>query len=1464
MSEGRYNDTRPRNGLEIAVIGMAGRFPGAQDVAEFWRNLQDAKESIRPLEPDELRERGVAEAELNSPDFVAVGADIEGSDLFDAEFFGYSPSEAELLDPQQRVFLECAWHALEDAGYTPGTEAKPGAVGVYAAAGMNGYLRNIAASQRIRSTVTPYEVFTANDKDFLATRVAFKLDLRGPAITVQTACSSSLVALHLASQALLSGECDIALAGGVALSSQNGYRALSGSILSPTGQCRAFSSDADGTVTGNGVAIVALKRLEDALRDGDRIDAVIKGSAINNDGGGKASYTAPDVGAQSDVIAEALAAAEVDAKTISYVEAHGTGTNLGDPVEFTALTRAFQRDTLDVKFCSLGSVKTNIGHLDTAAGIAGLIKTVLMLRDRTLVPSLNFSGPNSRIDLASSPFEIVTEKRVWESHGPLRAGVSSFGIGGTNAHVILEEPPSEHLAEAVNPQPQLLTLSAKSASALSALALRLAERLEEEPTDLASTAVTLEQARASFAWRGRVVAQSSEQAAAALRNIESKREFAPGEQKQAVFLFPGQGAQMPGMGAALIGTVTEARDVWDRAKAHLGEEAVARLLDPDTDINQTQNAQLALFLNEYALAKVWMSRGVPPSALLGHSVGELTAACIAGVFTFEDGLDLVEARARLMQSAEPGAMLSVLHTDQPIEDLLAEGAEIAAVNGPWLTTVAGSFEGIAATEARLAAAGLSSKRLSTSHAFHSASMEDAATAFEAEVARKPLSAPNIPILSNVTGKWLKEGEAKSPRYWGRQLRQPVQFGSCLTVARGLPNPVFIEVGHGGTLSRLVEFQGEARTVPGLKGGAEEAAQLLDAMGEAWCAGINVGRRAFGTHKSYRISLPGYPFERRRFWIEPDRDAADQQTLIKTTEAKLYAPVWERTALPKAAKKSGRTWIVIGGDRKGASLAEALERGGDDAYRVTFAETFSEPGYRQFTIGAGQKVDSTALLTTLKDRGSQPSDLVFFVEGLPEARHADQDPLLSLISALSEDEKPCRLTVVTCGAADVTGIEELKPLQAVFHGMAQVAGQEYPWLGSRVIDLDPSDNGRPRDLADDLRTALLKSEAPSVARRGGHFWVLHHREQPSSPDPEALRRSGVYVVLGHVAEGLGRVWAHRLADNGSFRLALIEHEDAKPLALPSNNKVLQIKADCTDANAVGNALDEIVSQWGRIDGLFLSTPLSDQRSASPLSILGSEQFDRVSMTCVKPVMAVASAVEKRRIGFVFLQSSLARAIGGVGLAVYAGGHYHSEAVAAAQNKNRSTDWFALGCDVLSGDDTSNAEDTALTAEQVWAATCQMLGLRFVGVSALSRGDLDARRAHWLNPSPRDAVETNSGTARKRPDLDTPFAAPKTGLEAEVAVILQDLLGLDRIGANDGFFELGGHSLLAIRAIARLRQAYPVDIEMRELLVDNPSASSIARLIETKLEEDAELAALVDEVSNVSETELASLLREDATS
>jgi acyl transferase domain-containing protein/thioesterase domain-containing protein len=873
----------------IAVIGYSGRFPGARNVEEFWHNLRNGVESIRRFSDDELKALGIGKELYGHPHYVKAGSVIEGLDLFDAEFFGYSPREAQLTDPQQRIFLECAWEALEQTGCDP--ERYEGLIGVFAGCGPNRYLNGLAQNPDPSRITEAFQVDIGNEKDYIATRVAYKLNLRGPSLTVQTACSTSLVAVHLACQNLLTYQCDMALAGGVTLNprQRGGYFHEEGMIPSPDGHCRAFDAKANGTVIGEGAGIVVLKRYSEAVADGDSIHAIIRGSAINNDGSLKVGFTAPSVTGQADVIAMAQGLSDVTADRISYVETHGTGTPLGDPIEIAALTQAFRKTTDRKGYCAIGSVKTNMGHLDAAAGVTGLLKTVLMLEHRKIVPSLHFETPNPNIDFESSPFYVNTQLREWESNGlPRVAGVSSFGIGGTNAHVILEEPPAVQQAGEAHSW-QLLPISARSEKALKHMAANLAEHLEKHSDiPIADAAFTLQSGRREFSHRSFAVCRNPAEAVEKLRRPlprgSASREERAGRNGLA-FLFSGQGSQYAGMGWGLYQAEPLYRAEIDRCcdiihpwlSSDLRELLYAAGKDTGEagrQITLTQNAQAALFVTEYALAKLAMARGCEPSALAGHSIGEYVAACVAGVFRLEDALATVAIRGKLMGSLPPGAMLAVFLPEERLKTYIGSGLSIAVINSPGLCVVSGTLEAVEKLQARLSCEGVDSRLLHTSHAFHSEMTDPICDVFARHMKTLNLSRPAIPMLSNVTGTWIRAEEASDPLYWVRHLRHPVRFSDCLGELFRDPGRILLEIGPSRMLSTLaLQHPGKPPQQPAISlmrhpsESKDDVECFLEAFGQLWSAGFSPDwSRLRGEGPRQRVPLPTYPFERKRHWL----------------------------------------------------------------------------------------------------------------------------------------------------------------------------------------------------------------------------------------------------------------------------------------------------------------------------------------------------------------------------------------------------------------------------------------------------------------------------------------------------------------------------------------------------------------------------------------------------------------------
>ena len=878
--------------LDIAVIGMCGRFPKARNLDVFWQNLRDGIESISFFSNQELESFGVDPSLLSNPNYVKANAVLEDIELFDASFFDYSPKIAEIMDPQHRLFLETAWEALENAGYD--SKTYEGRISTYGSTSISSYfLFNLFSNTELVKLVGLDQIRHNNRTDNLTTRVAYKLDLKGSAITVQTGCSSSLVAVHLACQSLIDRECDMALAGGVSVTAlqKTGYFYQEGGILSPDGHCRAFDAQAKGTVGGDGVGIVILKRLADALADGDYIHAVIKGSAINNDGSSKVGYTAPSIDGQAKVIAEALAIARIKSEMVSYVEAHGTGTVLGDPIEIAALTKSFRARTEKKNFCAIGSVKTNIGHLDTASGVAGLIKTILALKHKQIPPSLHFEQPNSEIDFANSPFYVNTTLSDWKTNGtPRCAGVSSFGIGGTNAHVILEEAPIVEPSGPARPW-QLLLLSAKTSTALEIATANLATHLKQHPDlNLADVAYTLDVGRRDFDHRRMLVCQDLEDAVKALSPLDPQQVFTHYQKPcnlSVVFMFPGQGAQYVEMGRELYQSEPIFREQVDQCcellKLHLGVDlrsvlypSKELLQDATQQLKQTHITQPALFVIEYSLAQLWIAWGVRPSAMIGHSIGEYVAACLAGVFSLEDALALVVARGQLMQQMPAGDMLAVPLPEKEVRSMLGEEVALAAINAPSLCVLSGLRLPIDELHNRLTKQGIDCRRLHTSGAFHSQMMDPIIEPFMAQVQKINLKAPQIPFVSNVTGTWMTKTEATDPSYWARHLRQTVRFAEGVALLLQTPEQILLEIGPGRTLSTLAGKQKEAQqlVLSSLRHPQEQQSDvvlLLNTLGKLWLNGIQVDWSGFyANEQRYRIPLPTYPFDRKKYWIESSK------------------------------------------------------------------------------------------------------------------------------------------------------------------------------------------------------------------------------------------------------------------------------------------------------------------------------------------------------------------------------------------------------------------------------------------------------------------------------------------------------------------------------------------------------------------------------------------------------------------
>ena len=1188
--------------IDIAIVGMACRFPGADDIDSFWCNLREGVESISFFSDYELIERGVPAELLNDPHYIRAGAHVNDADCFDASFFGYTPREAAETDPQHRLFLEVAWQALENAGYDASRYAD--LIGVYAGCGMNTYLMlNLLASERMdRQDISALQgLMSGNNNDSITTTVAYKLNLRGPAITVQTACSTSLAAVHVACRGLLNHEADMAIAGGawINLLHENGYYYQPGAILSPDGHCRAFDAKAEGTVVGSGVGVIVLKRLTDALTDGDTIHAVIKGSAINNDGSSKIGYTAPSIEGQAEVIMAAHAIAGVSADTISYIETHGTGTIIGDPIEVAALTQAFRESTSRQRFCGIGSVKTNVGHLDAAAGVAGLIKTVLSLEHRILPPSLNFKQPNPQINFSSSPFYVNTTSKAWPSSStPRRAGVSSFGIGGTNVHMIVEEAPSAS-PSGLSRNWQILMISARSQEALEKAVIRLQGHMtthSQQP--LADTSYTLQIGRKHFSYRAIALCHDHADAVAVLKNRDSDRfmmqKVALGS-RPVTFMFPGQGAQYVDMALDLYQHEPIFREQFDRCllllKPHIDFDLL-KLLYPETDkehisasmqLAQTKVAQPVLFVIEYTLAKLWMSWGIEPASLIGHSIGEYVAACLAGVLSLQDALQIVAMRGRLLQKMEPGAMMTVMLPESELAPYLVEGCDLAAVNGPALCVLSGPIGVIQTVEEKLVKNGIVTRRLHVSHAFHSEMVNSILQSFVATVAKVKLHKPKIPFFSNVSGDWINPQQAMDAAYWGQHLRGTVKFNDGLQELLSNPAQVLLEVGPGETLTTLAQrhplVKSEQLILSSLphpnKGNLTQKHFYLS-LGKLWLSGLRINWESFYTYECRRrIPLPTYPFERQSYWVKPANSPVQSPPRINSYSAMgsrdlkrktkhtiddwLYTSSWQRDnaiELNRVIAEGGASYLILADENiVSVTLTEQLSLLDIDIIVVSSGATFQRRNKQSYSVRPNEINDFKLLFQHILDSGKTVSHIFHLWSLTQTDKIKSQEESLTRnfyslcylakslenFSKLIPLDKRLDITVVTNQLADVTGVEILNPEKALLQGPCKVIPQEYPNLNCRIIDIESQtfDTGAGNRL---VKQILCESQADSntstVAYRGPYRWTQQFKPiQYSTAIRNRFKHEGVYLITGGLG-GIGLTLAGYLARTQQAKLVLL--------------------------------------------------------------------------------------------------------------------------------------------------------------------------------------------------------------------------------------------------------------------------------------------------------------------------------------
>jgi acyl transferase domain-containing protein len=1543
--------TERENTTGVAIIGMAGRFPGAATLDQLWRNLADGVESISFFGPGELAAAGVDPALAADRRYVPARGVLAGAESFDAAFFGLTPKEAELMDPQHRVLLECAWEALEQAGY-----ANPGAGGrtaVFAGAGLNTYLlHNLLPDRELLASAGELQAILLNNNDFLTTRISYKLDLRGPSALVQTACSTGLMAVHMACQSLLGGECDMALAGAVSITFPQvaGYLHQEGGVMSPDGHCRAFDAQAGGAVEGAGAGMVVLKRLADALADGDFVHAVIRGSAANNDGASRAGFTAPSVGGQSEVIRESLLMADVDPRTVTYVEAHGSGTPLGDPIEIAALTQAFEASTAESGpggRCAVGSVKTNVGHLNTAAGIAGLLKTVLALKHRAIPPSLHFASPNPQIDFRGGPFYVNTTLAPWESAGPRRAGVSSFGLGGTNVHAVLEEAPEPAPSGPARPW-QLLVLSAKSAAALDTAAADLATYLEARPdldrADLADIAWTLQAGRRLFPHRRALVCRDAADARALLTTPDPARvaEAVEGSSgRPVVFLFPGLGDHYVDMGRELYAREPRFREELDRCadfltpllgldlrEAIFASDADARTRGAGTGtdlkallrrsgggevedealrrLSRTKVAQPALFAVEYALAQLLLSWGIRPAAMIGYSIGEYVAACLAGVLSLEDALTLVALRAREIEELPGGAMLAVPLPEAEVRPFLQGDLALAATNGPHFCVVGGPAEAIARLEAELAGRGAACLRLHATHAFHTPALAPALAPFLQAARQVRFQAPKIPFLSNVTGTWITEAEATDPGYWGRHMVGTVRFAEGLAELLADPARVLLEVGPGSTLSTLARQHpqvGAVAAIPAMRRASDQRSDtvhLLDALGRLWVAGVTIDWPAFHAGGGRRrVPLPTYPFERQRYWIDPPvagGTPALPASPVAAAPARradvadwFYLPVWREAPagapLARLAREAGPWLLFLDREGIGERLVAQLQGAG--------AEVATVPAGK---FGPG---DYGRLLRELRTNGRFPRRVVHLWSvgtgetGFEAAQEAGLLSLVHLAHAIGEEghSEPLALLVVSSGVQAVGEGDPVEPARATLLGACRVIPQEYVHVSCRSVDVTIPAPGSP---AADRLAAQLLSEAlagrpgdTQIALRGRRRFVRAYEPVPLGAVGEEgtapLRRDGVYLVTD-VLHGIGLPLAETLRRNLGCRLALLlppgrspESPGERLAALAATPDVLLLTADLTSAADLRAAAAKVRERFGTLSGVFHTAAAF---SGGLLQLKTPETLPAVFGAQARGALAVVEAFADLPLEFLVLSSSTSAVTGGFGqvdpaaAGALLGALAERAAGAGAAILTIDWDpyqwesWLAAGLadsPALQAGLTGNLATYGISPGESLEALSRLLaaGLPRAVVSAEDLGAVIAQTDAFHAADLLASVGRGAASRAPRPPGAGPYVPPGDEVEAALARIWEELFGIERIGVEDDFLALGGHSLLAIQVTTQIRNTLGVDLPVSALF-EQPTLALLAGRIreergETASAETAEdLDDLLSQVEELSPEEVQALL------
>lgn len=1443
---------------DLAIVGISGKFPKSENIDEFWQNLVDGNALIHSYTDEELISLGVEKHTLQDENFVKVTSQMDGSESFDYSFFGYSQSEAKVMDPQARVMHEQVWLALEDANLAKSASKN---IGLYLSASDNPEWRSYALLNK-NEKVNPLMKAKLSNKNNMSTLISYSLNLKGPSYYIDTESSSSLVAIHLACRSLLMRECAVAVAGGVSIKSRNGYgyHYLEGMFYSKDGSCKTFDASSSGTVPAEGVGAIVIKRLENAIEDNDRIYAVIKSSAVNNDGNRKIGYIAPSVQGQYECIRMAHKIAGVKPSAISYVEAHGTGTVVGDPIEMKALNKAFASQ--EDHQCPIGSVKTNMGHLDRASGVAGVIKTTLALKNKMIPASLNFEMANPEIDFDSGPFFVNTALRKWDKPqtGLRHAGVSSFGFGGTNAHIVLSEFEQEKKSESSSRPYQLLTYSAKSSSALNKYEEKLKSCLQEIETEhLPNIAFTQNTGREDFKYRKFIVADTKSAGVDRLHEnklkepIETER-----SRKNMVFMFPGQGSQYYKMAFDIYQQEACFKEIMDRGFELLQQEtgtdykAILGYSDLETSneelINQTQYTQPLLFLVEYALSKLLMKWGITPNTMIGHSLGEYVAACISGVFSFEDALRIVSKRGKLMGALEKGSMVAIGASVTDIKDLLVDGLSVAAVNTSDSCVVSGEPNKIEALVEKLSAKGVQSSQLKTSHAFHSAMMDEMLVSFEDELSNISFSEPSIPFISNLTGKVIQVSEATSKKYWLAHLRQTVNFSEGLKTILKKDTSIFTEVGPGKTLSVFLNQQEKKGVAVALLKRVKEVANdnetLTNGIGRLWSLGAQINWETYYEEETRtKVALPTYAFDTSNLPVKAD--PIDKfPVLMDDKKRKLsewfYEPIWKNKNVHFASStaESQKNFLIFTNDEElTIAFRNQLEEQAHTVVSVRQGRAFRELSKNSFELNPDKDEDYKALFEALQTATISLDHIVCFL-GNPQAESNGVNgqsaffQVLDIAKNLHEYglEDAVKLTLVTHNLYEVTGAEQISTFGALAVGLIPVISQEYPLIKTQCIDV-LSEETQQQKAGVIYREITSENQEKIVAFRNKKRWVKSYDEIEVDSEQlksSRLKENGVYLITGGLGN-LGFIYAKYLLEKYNASLLVVGRssfneggegltqskitKQSRLQELESLGNVLYLQADVADLNAMKQVIAQGEKAYGEIQGIIHAAGLIDGASINKIGALTRESCENQFRAKVGGVIVLEELFERRNLDFCVLISSHSSMVGGETLAAYAAANTYMDVFVQTSSLQNC---FCVNYDRLNYVGISN--DYSISKEEAVEVFEYVLHFENSTQIIVSIKDVHNKIKKWMNPLKEENASAEKVNV-ERSALSAAFAPPETANEIKLIALFQEFFGFSNMGIHDNFFELGIDSLKGVILKNQMHKEFGIEVSLVDLFEFN---------------------------------------------